>query len=163
MLLFHLPAYLRRQRMWAGGNFGMAQALFANVECWLKHVALDPETGLDVPGINLRPAHGLEAVDYFVPGYAVWAKLIQALADLGYDSNNLVRDPASSLSFHAQPRLCHQHWGQRRPGLHCCAAPTKRFASQVMVCGGNVDSFRRVICTSVARGRIMGMGVRGLA
>ena len=54
--------------MWAGGNFGMAQTLFSNVECWLTHMALDPETGLDVEGIHLRAATGLEAVDYFLPG-----------------------------------------------------------------------------------------------
>lgn len=30
-------------------------------------------------------------VDYFFPGYAVWAKLIEAAADMGYETNNLVR------------------------------------------------------------------------
>lgn len=79
-----------RKRLWAGGNFGMAQTLFSNVECWLRHMALDQKTGRDPKGIHLRAATGLEAVDYFVPGYAVWAKLIEALADLGYDSNFLV-------------------------------------------------------------------------
>ena len=68
----------------------MAQTLFSNVECWLKHMSLDEKTGLDQPGINLRAANGLEAVDYFVPGYAVWAKMVQALGDIGYDANNLV-------------------------------------------------------------------------
>ncbi len=29
-------------------------------------------------------------MDYFFPGYAVWAKLIEAAADMGYDTNNLV-------------------------------------------------------------------------
>lgn len=69
----------------------MAQTLFSNVDCWLQHMALDEKSGLDKPGINLRAATGLEAVDYFVPGYAVWAKMVQALGDIGYDSNNLVR------------------------------------------------------------------------
>ena len=51
-------------------------------------------------GIGLRSAMGLEALDYFVPGYAVWAKLIEALGDLGYDSNNLVRHAVvSPLKF----------------------------------------------------------------
>ena len=68
----------------------MAQTLFANVDCWLKHMSLNEKTGLDQPGINLRAANGLEAVDYFVPGYAVWAKMVQALGDIGYDANNLV-------------------------------------------------------------------------
>lgn len=47
----------------------MAQTLFTNVKCWLKHMALDEETGLDVEGIHLRAATGLEAVDYFLPGF----------------------------------------------------------------------------------------------
>lgn len=47
---------------------------------------MDPEDA----EIKLRAATGLEAVDFFMPGYHVWAKLIESLADLGYDSNNLV-------------------------------------------------------------------------
>lgn len=39
----------------------------------------------------LETLQGLMGVDYFFPGYAVWAKLIEAAADLGYDTNNLVR------------------------------------------------------------------------
>lgn len=50
------------------------------------------ETGMDPENaeIKLRAAEGLEAVDFFMPGYHVWAKLIESLADVGYDSNNLV-------------------------------------------------------------------------
>lgn len=70
--------------------------MFANVDCWLQHMSLDEKTGLDKEGINLRAATGLEAVDYFVPGYAVWAKMVQALGDIGYDSNNLVRQTSST-------------------------------------------------------------------
>ena len=29
-------------------------------------------------------------MDYFFPGYHVWAKLIESLADLGYDANTMV-------------------------------------------------------------------------
>ena len=56
-------------------------------------MSLDMETGMDPKGreIRLRAAEGLEAVDFFFPGYHVWAKLIESLADLGYDSNNVVR------------------------------------------------------------------------
>ena len=36
--------------------------------CRCKHMALDPETGLDPPGIKLRAAEGLEAADFFMPG-----------------------------------------------------------------------------------------------
>ena len=55
-------------------------------------MSLDMETGMDPNGreIRLRAAEGLEAVDFFFPGYHVWAKLIESLADLGYDSNNVV-------------------------------------------------------------------------
>lgn len=85
----------------------MAQTLFANVDCWLQHMALDENTGLDKPGINLRAATGLEAVDYFVPGYAVWAKMVQALGDIGYDSNTLVSHETTSDTVEPQLlRLC---------------------------------------------------------
>jgi hypothetical protein len=77
-----------RQRLW--GSLNMAQWLLRDVNCWLQHLSLDLDTGLDPPGIKLRPVTGLSGLDYFVQGYGVWAALIQGLADLGYDSNNLV-------------------------------------------------------------------------
>jgi phospholipid:diacylglycerol acyltransferase len=49
----------------------------------------DPATGMDPPGIKLRAAQGLEAVDYVLPGYNVWGEMIESLADIGYDSNML--------------------------------------------------------------------------
>jgi Lecithin:cholesterol acyltransferase len=54
-------------------------------------MALNFSSGLDPEGVKLRAAEGLGAVDYFMPGYFVWAKLIEALADMDYDSNSLVR------------------------------------------------------------------------
>ncbi|EFJ42118.1 hypothetical protein VOLCADRAFT_97885 [Volvox carteri f. nagariensis] len=59
-----------RQRMW--GTLAMVQ---------------------DPAGIKIRAAVGLEAVDYFIQGYWVWGKLVEALADVGYDSNSLVSMP----------------------------------------------------------------------
>ena len=53
-------------------------------------MTLDEETGMDPEGVRIRSAEGLQAVDFFMPGYHVWAKMIEAFADLGYDSNNLV-------------------------------------------------------------------------
>ena len=88
----------------------MAQTLFSNVDCWLQHMALDEKTGLDKQGINLRAATGLEAVDYFVPGYAVWAKMVQALGDIGYDSNNLVSS-AFPFKLHSLSLKCHTQGG----------------------------------------------------
>ena len=115
-----------RTRLWAGGNLGMAQTLLSNVECWLHHMRLDSETGLDADGVHLRPAQGLEAVDYFVPGYAVWAKMIASLADLGYDSNNLV---GISLGY-----LLTQHRRQRS-----YANPIEKVFSLVLGQDGNTD------------------------
>ena len=42
---------------------------------------------------SLRAATGWSAVDYFVPGYWIFARLIQNLADVGYTSANLVVEP----------------------------------------------------------------------
>ena len=47
-----------------------------------------------VPVVTCAACAGLEAVDYFMPGYHVWAKVIEALADVGYDTNNLARLPS---------------------------------------------------------------------
>lgn len=57
--------------------------------CWLEHLSLDNETGLDPPGIRVRPVEGLVAGDYFAQGYFVWAVLIENLAKIGYDGKNL--------------------------------------------------------------------------
>ncbi|KAK9822390.1 hypothetical protein WJX81_007759 [Elliptochloris bilobata] len=77
-----------RQRIW--GSMGMTQSLIGDKDCWLQHMALDSATGLDPEGVALRATEGLFGVDYFFPGYFVWAKLIEALADLGYDANNII-------------------------------------------------------------------------
>ena len=47
-------------------------------------------SGLDPKGRKLRPAQGFEAADYFFPGYWVWNKVIENLAYLGYDNNNML-------------------------------------------------------------------------
>lgn len=57
--------------------------------CWLEHLSLDNETGLDPPGIRVRPVSGLVAADYFAPGYFVWAILIENLAHIGYEEKNM--------------------------------------------------------------------------
>ena len=79
-----------RERIW--GSLSMTHAFLQNTSCWFEHMQLDMETGMDPEDaeIKLRAAEGLEAVDFFMPGYHVWAKLIESLADAGYDSNNLV-------------------------------------------------------------------------
>lgn len=57
--------------------------------CWMEHMALDNETGLDPAGIRVRPVSGLVAADYFAPGYFVWAVLIENLSRLGYEEKNM--------------------------------------------------------------------------
>lgn len=52
-------------------------------------MSLDNETGLDPPGIRVRPVSGLVAADYFVPGYFVWAVLIANLARIGYEEKTM--------------------------------------------------------------------------
>jgi hypothetical protein len=79
---------LFRQRLW--GTLSMASTLLQNRTCWLDHLSLDPKTGGDPPGIRLRAAKGLEAVDDFMTGYWVFSKLFQSLGDVGYDNNFVV-------------------------------------------------------------------------
>lgn len=76
-----------RQRMW--GTARMLQQFMMNQKCWLEHMMLNRSTGLDPEGIKLRPANGLEAADYVIGGFWVWGKIIENLADIGYDSNSL--------------------------------------------------------------------------
>ncbi|KAK7294136.1 hypothetical protein RJT34_17019 [Clitoria ternatea] len=52
-------------------------------------MSLDNETGLDPPGIRVRPVFGLVAADSFAPGYFVWAVLIANLARIGYEEKNM--------------------------------------------------------------------------
>ncbi|KAL6548122.1 Phospholipid:diacylglycerol acyltransferase 1 [Orobanche hederae] len=72
---------LFRKRLW-GGTFG---EVYKRPLCWIEHMSLNNETGLDPPGIKIRPVSGLVAADYFAPGYFVWAVLIANLARIGYE------------------------------------------------------------------------------
>ncbi|KAL2507014.1 putative phospholipid:diacylglycerol acyltransferase 2 [Forsythia ovata] len=76
---------LFRRRLW-GGSF---TEIFRRPMCWLEHLSLDNETGLDPPGIRVRAVPGLVAADYFAPGYFVWAILIENLARIGYEGKNM--------------------------------------------------------------------------
>lgn len=77
---------LFRKRLWGGGSFA---EIFKRPMCWLEHLSLDNETGLDPPGIRVRPVSGLVAADYFATGYFIWAVLIENLAKIGYEEKNL--------------------------------------------------------------------------
>lgn len=76
---------LFRRRFW-GGSFG---ELYKRPLCWVEHISLDNETGLDPPGIRVRPVSGLVAADYFAAGYFVWAVLIANLARIGYEEKTM--------------------------------------------------------------------------
>nr|GMC78091.1 phospholipid:diacylglycerol acyltransferase 1-like [Ipomoea batatas] len=76
---------LFRKRLW-GGTFG---EVYKRPLCWVEHMSLDNETGLDPCGIRVRPVTGLVAADYFAPGYFVWAVLIASLARIGYEEKTM--------------------------------------------------------------------------
>ncbi|CAO3643569.1 unnamed protein product [Mucor hiemalis] len=76
-----------RKRMW--GTTTMFRSVLLDKETWTQHLKLDPVTGLDPPDIKIRAAQGLDAADYFVTGYWIWAKIIENLAYIGYDNNNM--------------------------------------------------------------------------
>ncbi|SCU78241.1 LANO_0A02498g1_1 [Lachancea nothofagi CBS 11611] len=76
-----------RKRLW--GSFYMLKTMVLDKMCWLKHVMLDPETGLDPPNFTLRAAQGFEASDFFMAGYWIWNKVLQNLGAIGYDPNKM--------------------------------------------------------------------------
>ncbi|KAI8981565.1 Lecithin:cholesterol acyltransferase-domain-containing protein [Pilobolus umbonatus] len=76
-----------RKRMW--GTTTMLRSVLLDKELWTQHLKLDPLTGLDPPDIKIRAAQGLDAADYFITGYWIWAKIIENLAMIGYDNNNM--------------------------------------------------------------------------
>lgn len=80
-----------RERLW--GTLTMLRFLFMDSKCWLKHLRLDEKDGGDPPGIKIRPAQGLEAADFLMPGFWVWARIIENLAEIGYEHKNLQMAP----------------------------------------------------------------------
>ena len=76
-----------RQRLWGGTE--MAKAFLADSECWRRHLMLDPRTGMDPENVRVRAAQGFAAADNFVGAYWVWAKIIENLADVGYDRSTM--------------------------------------------------------------------------
>jgi hypothetical protein len=68
---------------------GMLLTLLDDPECFFRHAALDPDTSLDPEGIKMRAATGFSAIDYIVPGFWVWAKVLRNLADIGYTPHTL--------------------------------------------------------------------------
>ncbi|GCE98950.1 phospholipid:diacylglycerol acyltransferase [Zygosaccharomyces mellis] len=76
-----------RKRLW--GSFYMLRTMVLDKMCWLRHIMLDPITGLDPPHFRLRAAQGFEAADFFMAGYWIWNKILQNLGAIGYDPDTM--------------------------------------------------------------------------
>mmetsp|Transcript_54955 Transcript_54955/g.91340 ORF Transcript_54955/g.91340 Transcript_54955/m.91340 type:complete len:243 (-) Transcript_54955:1594-2322(-) len=53
-----------RQRIW--GTFTMLRNIVSDRVCWMHHLSLDSSSGLDLEGVRVRAATGLEAADFFL-------------------------------------------------------------------------------------------------
>ncbi|THG97162.1 hypothetical protein EW026_g4789 [Hermanssonia centrifuga] len=73
--------------MW--GGFSMISQVTFNREKWMNALLLDPVTGLDPPGAKVRAAEGIDAASMFIQGYWLWSKIVENLAVVNYDTNNL--------------------------------------------------------------------------
>ncbi|OSD04123.1 LACT-domain-containing protein [Trametes coccinea BRFM310] len=76
-----------RKKVW--GGFSMISQVTFNREKWIASVMLDPITGLDPHGVKVRAAEGIDAASSFIQGYWLWSKIIENLAVVNYDTNNL--------------------------------------------------------------------------
>ncbi|KAI0061165.1 phospholipid:diacylglycerol acyltransferase [Artomyces pyxidatus] len=80
-----------RQKLW--GGFHMISQVTFNREKWMSALLLDPVTGLDPPGVKVRAAEGIDAASSFIQGYWIWSKVIENLAVVNYDTNNMILAP----------------------------------------------------------------------
>ncbi|CCW64584.1 unnamed protein product [Phytomonas sp. EM1] len=94
-----------RQRMFGPS---MLFLILTDPACWLDLFSMDKTTGLDKKGIKVRPDSGLASVDYFVPGYWVWAKVIINLADIGYDPQDIM---VMTYDWRLSPQKAHDRDG----------------------------------------------------
>ncbi|KAJ8521178.1 hypothetical protein ONZ45_g2062 [Pleurotus djamor] len=87
-----------REKVW--GGFNMISQVTFNRDRWIAAMMLDPVTGLDPPDAKVRAAEGFDAASNFIQGYWLWSKIIENLAVVNYDSNNLYLAPYDwRLSF----------------------------------------------------------------
>ncbi|KAJ4483601.1 LACT-domain-containing protein [Lentinula aciculospora] len=84
-----LPEYrpFFREKLWGGLNM-LSQVTF-NRDRWIAAMMLDPVTGLDPPDAKIRAAEGIDAASSFIQGYWIWSKIVENLAAVNYDTNNL--------------------------------------------------------------------------
>ncbi|KAL6305020.1 phospholipid:diacylglycerol acyltransferase [Sparassis latifolia] len=88
-----------RQKLW--GSFSMLSQVTFNREQWMAAIMLDPITGLDPADVKVRAAEGIDAASSFVQGYWLWSKIVENLAVVNYDTNNLHLAPYDwRLSFY---------------------------------------------------------------
>ncbi|CAL1711147.1 unnamed protein product [Somion occarium] len=88
-----------RQKLW--GGFPMISQVTFNREKWMSALMLDSVTGLDPPLAKVRAAEGIDAASSFIQGYWLWSKIIENLAVVNYDTNNLHLAPYDwRLSYH---------------------------------------------------------------
>ncbi|KAI9465682.1 phospholipid:diacylglycerol acyltransferase [Lactarius psammicola] len=80
-----------RQKVW--GGFQMLSQVTFNREKWMSSLLLDLVTGLDPEGVKVRASEGFDAASSFIQGYWIWSKVIENLAVVNYDTNNLVLAP----------------------------------------------------------------------
>ncbi|KAK0486020.1 phospholipid:diacylglycerol acyltransferase [Armillaria novae-zelandiae] len=80
-----------REKLW--GGFNMLSQVTFNREKWIAAMMLDPITGLDPPGVKIRAAQGIDAASGFIQGYWIWSKIVENLAVVNYDTNNLFLAP----------------------------------------------------------------------
>ncbi|KAG1794325.1 Lecithin:cholesterol acyltransferase-domain-containing protein [Suillus plorans] len=76
-----------REKLW--GGFNMVSQVIFNREKWISAMMLDPVTGLDPPGVKIRAVEGVGAASSFMTGYWLWSKIVENLAVVNYDTNNL--------------------------------------------------------------------------
>ncbi|KAL0955999.1 hypothetical protein HGRIS_002175 [Hohenbuehelia grisea] len=80
-----------RQKLW--GGFNMISQVTFNRDKWIAAMMLDPVTGLDPPDAKIRAAEGIDAASSFIQGYWIWSKIVENLAVVNYDTNNLYLAP----------------------------------------------------------------------
>ncbi|CAD2220430.1 phospholipid:diacylglycerol acyltransferase [Angomonas deanei] len=94
-----------RQRM-----FGpqMLFLILTDPMCWLELFSLNVTTGSDKDHIKVRADSGFTSVEYFVPGYWVWAKVLINLADIGYDPQSM---SVVTYDWRLSPKRTHERDG----------------------------------------------------
>ena len=139
------------------------QALF-NRDQWMAALMLDPETGLDPPGVKVRAAQGVDAASSFIQGYWVWSKIIENLAAAGYDTNSLTLASYDWRLSYANLETRDAYWSRLK---HTIEENRRRTGNKSVIVAHSMGSTVRHSCrafvvdTDVAKG-VFGMSISGL-